>query len=324
VDVVELHADSPQALLDARHRLDVEGTTETLPGLDAPSAAESYAELVGSAAYERRGLAVTDGADLAGAIVWEAPLLEDLDTSWSWMTVSAAHRRRGVGAALLAAAGEHLRPRGRLRMHSSVLAGSPGAAFAARAGARVTQVELCNVLRVADLDDGLVRTTAARPAAGYTVRTWVGGCPDDLVDAYAAAHAAMDDVPHGDEPYDDWTWTAERVHDQEQRWHRLGFTILTAAAIHDATGDVGGYTQLLLTGRPSTAVQEDTGVVRVHRGDGLGPPLKCANLAALREVAPAIRSVLTWNAATNRHMLAVNEALGFRVHSTWNEVTLDV
>jgi GNAT superfamily N-acetyltransferase len=143
----------------------------------------------------------------------------------------------------------------------------------------------------------------------------------------------MDDAPRGDEPYDDATWSIERVRDQEQRWSALGHTTLSVAAVHATSGEVAGYTQLLLTGRPSTAIQEDTGVVRAHRGHGLGRVLKSANLLQLKKSAnllqlkgfsPAMRTVVTWNAESNAHMLAVNHELGFRPHSRWQEVTLDL
>ena len=40
--------------------------------------------------------------------------------------------------------------------------------------------------------------------------------------------------------------------------------------------------------------------------------IKAANLEFVRAVLPGAGSVITWNAEENRHMLAVNEALGFR------------
>ncbi|NHB85368.1 hypothetical protein G7085_14080 [Tessaracoccus sp. HDW20] len=40
--------------------------------------------------------------------------------------------------------------------------------------------------------------------------------------------------------------------------------------------------------------------------------MKAANLIQVREAAPDATALLTWNAEENRHMLSVNEALGFR------------
>jgi GNAT superfamily N-acetyltransferase len=57
--------------------------------------------------------------------------------------------------------------------------------------------------------------------------------------------------------------------------------------------------------------QFDTIVLPEHRGHRLGMLVKAANLLQVRRAAPTATSIVTWNAAENRHMLAVNEALGF-------------
>ncbi len=320
MQVVDFDLGSPPEWLDAWHRIDVEVALETLPGLEPPSAAESRGELLGELGWRRRGLAAIDGGELVGAVTFQEPLLEDLDMAYAWMLVDAAHRRRGIGARLLDASRELLVPDGRRRLHSSVLVDSPAAAFARRAGGRITQIELSNALDVTALDLPALRANA-EPQSPYVLASWVDACPDELVAAFADAHTAMDDAPRG-EPADASAWSVDRIRDQERCWADLGFTILTVAAIHEPSGDVGGYTQLLLTGRPSTAVQEDTGVVRAHRGHGLGLALKCANLLALVEHSPQIATVVTWNAESNKYMLAVNEAVGFRVRSRWEEVSL--
>jgi hypothetical protein len=53
-------------------------------------------------------------------------------------------------------------------------------------------------------------------------------------------------------------------------------------------------------------------VVAEHRGNRLGLLIKAANLRAARQRWPTARSVLTWNAVENRHMLAINTLLGFK------------
>ena len=59
------------------------------------------------------------------------------------------------------------------------------------------------------------------------------------------------------------------------------------------------------------AYQQDTLVMREHRGHGLGLRMKAAGTLALMEGSPATTSVRTWNADDNAPMLAVNHALGF-------------
>jgi hypothetical protein len=51
--------------------------------------------------------------------------------------------------------------------------------------------------------------------------------------------------------------------------------------------------------------------MREHRGHRLGMLLKIANIAHLDERYPGHPSITTFNAEENRHMLDVNESVGF-------------
>jgi GNAT superfamily N-acetyltransferase len=87
---------------------------------------------------------------------------------------------------------------------------------------------------------------------------------------------------------------------------------LTAAAEHVPTGALAAYTEIgLPRGDAPPATQEDTLVLKSHRGHRLGMLLKAANLRQLREVSPDTAVITTFNAEDNRPMLDVNEALGF-------------
>ncbi|MDX6373892.1 MAG: hypothetical protein QOD98_2880, partial [Nocardioidaceae bacterium] len=59
--------------------------------------------------------------------------------------------------------------------------------------------------------------------------------------------------------------------------------------------------------------QHDTSVVGAHRGHRLGLLLKADMNLWLREVQPQITEISTWNAESNGHMVAVNEAIGYRI-----------
>jgi hypothetical protein len=54
-------------------------------------------------------------------------------------------------------------------------------------------------------------------------------------------------------------------------------------------------------------------VARAHRGHRLGLLLKTGMLLWLAEVEPQVETVDTWNAESNDHMIAVNEALAYRI-----------
>jgi hypothetical protein len=56
--------------------------------------------------------------------------------------------------------------------------------------------------------------------------------------------------------------------------------------------------------------------MREHRGHRLGLLLKVAMLRWLAEAEPAVRTLDTSNAASNDHMIRVNEILGYYVTTT--------
>ena len=88
---------------------------------------------------------------------------------------------------------------------------------------------------------------------------------------------------------------------------------LTAAVEHVPSGRLVGFTELNAPAEVERPVsQEDTLVLREHRGRRLGLLLKAENLRHLQRAKPGHASVTTYNAEENRHMLEVNEALGFR------------
>ena len=67
---------------------------------------------------------------------------------------------------------------------------------------------------------------------------------------------------------------------------------------------------------PGYAGQYDTSVLRAHRGHRLGRLLKIAMLQWLTDEEPQLRTLDTWNAASNAHMIEVNEVLGYQVVAT--------
>jgi GNAT superfamily N-acetyltransferase len=326
VDVVPVSLSSPEEHLRAWHRLHAAFWREEMPDVDPVGERESRADLEGDRTMERHGLLAVNGDEgtgdeVIGAAAYELPLLEDLDVAWVNVVVSRAHRRKGVGRQLLGAVADLIRAAGRSRIVGDARVGGPGEPFASSVGARVTQVDVGSLLDVHATNTDELRRLSV-PSPSYRLVQWRDRCPDDLVDRYAVARTAMNDAPHGDEHHDDWDWDADRVRELELRRVRWQVRTYTAAAMSVETGDIAGFTDLLIVDRPTTAAQEDTGVLAAHRGHGLGLAIKAANLLVLREQEPQIRRVMTWNAEDNRHMRAVNERLGFRVSNTWLDLSL--
>src|SRR5207245_5880862 len=127
---------------------------------------------------------------------------------------------------------------------------------------------------------------------------------------------------HGDAAMDDMAMDAARVRVVEAHWQEFGIRTYVTIAVEEAGGVVAGFTEILSVGRPTTVLQEDTGVLRAHRGHGLGLAMKAANLRHVLRHEPHVTRVVTWNAESNRYMRAVNERLGFRVAERWCDLEL--
>jgi MOSC domain-containing protein YiiM/RimJ/RimL family protein N-acetyltransferase len=133
-----------------------------------------------------------------------------------------------------------------------------------------------------------------------------------LADRAELSRRMSTDVPLGDLVAEEEQWDEERVRQEYLRIGRLGRRCVDTFAIDEATGGLVGYTQVQVTTRsPEVAYQQETLVLREHRGHGLGLRLKAANTLALMQQSPATREVRTWNAEENAPMLAVNDALGY-------------
>ena len=93
-----------------------------------------------------------------------------------------------------------------------------------------------------------------------------------------------------------------------------GVRAYVVAARHDASGELGGFTQVEVgQERADRGFQALTAVVRAHRGHRLGLLLKLAMMELLAEAEPQVRQLFTMNTETNEHMIAINETLGYRV-----------
>ncbi|MDJ0349173.1 GNAT family N-acetyltransferase [Cryobacterium sp. PH29-G1] len=283
----------------------------------------------------KRMLVARAGGTIVGRATYETVLDQTDDHAWVGVQVLPQWRGRGIGSALadrieeLAAtenrhelivytasadaSGERLTaPTG----FGSVPRGNPEVRFLLARGYRLEQVERGSRLAL-PADQNVIRRfradAAARAGRDYTVRCWSEATPPRWRDDLAVLFTRMSaDAPTAglEEPED--VWTAERLVDEE---HSRGFSprrILTAAAVHEPSGHLVAFTQLSVPAEMDRAVgQEDTLVLREHRGNRLGMLLKTANLEYLTQESPGHPSVITFNAEENRHMLDVNEALGF-------------
>jgi len=284
---------------------------------------------------------------IVGRVVVEFPLEQDAVTATLLVDVVPALRGRGIGSALLArgeelvaeggrtvvsAYTEHpvasLRPGDRVFADSGgdgLPADSPDVRFARTHGYRLGQVERSSVLAIplpSDRHRSLLHDALAH-STDYRTFSWWRSSPDDLVDEFAALKERMtSDVPQSGISLDDEAWTAERVRAHEAELVARGEPLQVTVAQHIPSGRLVAYTEIAVPDDGDKAEQYDTLVAADHRGHRLGTLVKLANLVPLAEHAPHIRRIITWNAAENTPMLAVNDAFGFELHGltgTWQK-----
>ncbi len=125
---------------------------------------------------------------------------------------------------------------------------------------------------------------------------------------------AFADAPHGanSEPE---VWDADRVRDRTGKAVRAGLQRShSVAAVCALTGEMAAFTEVgVLPEQPSWGWQQLTAVIRAHRGHRLGLLVKTEMLSLLASAEPQLERIATGNAASNQHMIAVNEQLGYRV-----------
>ena len=264
---------------------------------------------------------VVPGADTGGSAVayyWLGlPDLENRDRADLALVVHPAARRRGIGRALLRHAAARAADNARSVLDGEVVEDSAGDAFARRVGATLSLEEVRRVQDLRKIPPGRVadlRQDAERAAAGYSLVTWTGPVPDRYCGQVAEVFNASNDAPRG-AGVEGELWDADRVRERTgsllRAGHLRGYTV---AAVHDATGEMAGFTAIVVDPEhPEWAYQLLTAVTRPHRGYRLGLLTKAAMLQWLAEAEPKVDRIVTGNAASNKHMIAVNETLGFEL-----------
>ena len=152
---------------------------------------------------------------------------------------------------------------------------------------------------------------AAAPA--YEVVRIAGATPADLLDAVATLTGAINDAPTDDLDIEDEVFPVERIAAYEAAQRASGNRFYRVVARHRQSGVLAGHSVVAVESeRPTIGHQHDTSVVREHRGHRLGILLKADMLRWLAAEEPQLRTIDTWNAESNDHMIDVNEKLGYR------------
>ncbi|MFM9429271.1 GNAT superfamily N-acetyltransferase [Arthrobacter sp. MP_2.3] len=290
--------------------------------------------------YERQVILVArvDG-DIVGTVDIALPLADNLDLAEFALDILPEFQGRGVGRRLLEAAEHFARGEGRHTIlidtnHSRASLGDSGVGqlipgtglgfvpmnsreveFARRSGYTLQHIEQFSACTL-PLDSKLVEeleTEAQEANAGrYRLHHWTDQCPDQWLEAVVKLEnsAGEDGVPGADDT--DMVFDGGILREAEDVAIAQGRRTVVTAVEEIATGELVGLTTIsVLALRPDVVFQDDTVVLRKHRGNKLGLLIKVANMERLAEQFPGARVLYTWNAPENRYLLKVNQQLGF-------------
>jgi GNAT superfamily N-acetyltransferase len=261
---------------------------------------------------------------LDAPVAWtlvELPFLDNLQMSMVRGQVLPTERRRGLGSRLLDLAVDFAREHDRTAITTGTWAGTAGIDFLGARGFTTAGQHLYAVRRLdlhedADRFDRLHAEASAAAAGDYELLHVAGPAPEELLPGLVALHEAINDAP-ADEGQEPDVWDADRVRSYDASMASRHQTTYRVLARHVPTGEWAGMSLLCVDEfSPGVAFQEDTNVVRAHRGHRLGLLMKCDMLRWVRAERPEVSATDTWNATDNHHMIAVNERLGARVIAT--------
>ena len=210
-------------LLDRVYELMAVCHAEASPEAPLRSRAEVEAFLRHPPEFETREvwIAESDGDCVGFGLLAAGPALP---TARADVLVHPDSRRSGHGSALL----ETVRQRA-TALGASVLIGShsteAGSRFAAAVGATDKHREIESLLP-------LPVAVAVDPVSGYTLRSWVGAAPAELLDSFARAREAINDSPSAAEE-ELAVWDAERVRALEAALERRDRDVRVTVALDE-------------------------------------------------------------------------------------------
>jgi GNAT superfamily N-acetyltransferase len=265
------------------------------------------------------------GGSILGGGVMEVSLRDNLHSVEIAVWVHPAHRRHGVGTAIVETMSRLASADGRRVLNSVVevpvdrAEDDPSLHFAPRVGFEAMLPGNVRDLAVpvdpARIDELRSLVVEARGASDYRTFTFEAPWPAEyLGDECELLRRMSTDEPSGDADREEEVWTGDRLREHDELRAARGKTKLAAVAQHIPSGRLVAFSELLLADdAPRQAWQLVTIVHPEHRGHRLGLAVKLANLDYLAERAPAVRMIRTANAQENAPMIAVNDMMGFEI-----------
>jgi len=137
--------------------------------------------------------------------------------------------------------------------------------------------------------------------------------PKEYIEEFAKTFTEVEnDEPRGEQERGDEIFTVEYFRNQEVTAKKTGVTILTCCALEE-DGHISAFTKVkIIPGKEKKIEQGLTGVLKRYRGKKLGKWVKATMIEYLMKNYPETKEIITGNADTNKAMLHINNALGFK------------
>ncbi len=327
--IVALDVDDPAAV-DAAFTIGNEAILADLP--DFPPSCRDEHEVrvrLPMPGAERHTFLAYRGDEAVGLVQADLPVYDNLDKVFLDVLVLKQHRLQGVGRALFRHAVDFGLARGRTSaMGFSVITdldGAPTGSSAPFTAAMGLDNKLTDVRRRLDLstadDADLDRLLAESwpKAAGYSTVQWGDMPPEELLEDLALLDSSfLDEAPKGDLDFEPEKVDVDRLRRTYETRARYGARPYETGVVHEASGRLVAWSALRVAKSIDWhAWQLVTLVHPEHRGHRLGMITKAVNLRTMRAHEPAVRMIDTFNAEVNAHMIAINEAMGFRAVDRW-------
>ena len=265
--------------------------------------------------------AAYDGDRMVGNAAMRSSLEDNTDKAWFHHNVDVPARRRGIGRALAERVELTAKDDGRsLILADAILPfadrdGHSSRRFAEACGYQLSNYEVIRHLglpipdkRIQDCID-----EAAPHHGGYTLETYVGAVPEDLVESLCVLLGQLAvDAPTGAVDFEEEAVTVQRYAEMGATTAAMGRVRYETVAL-TVDREVVAQSTLAVPLADSTDVyQWGTFVHREHRGHRLGLATKAVNLRAVQAARADLARVITQNAETNDYMVSINERMGFR------------
>jgi len=227
-------------------------------------------------------------------------------------------RRRGLGRALLREIAAAAADDERTVLGGGTVQGHAAENFLAAVGCTQRLLDRrsrCHIDQVEQslIDDWIATGAAKAKAAGYSLIFFEPPIPTEYRERFLDVVNTMNDAPRDELDMEDWKPTEEKLADREQRALESGNRSWKMVVRHDATDEFVSFTEIdWHPAVPQVLWQGGTAVKPAHRGHAIGRWIKASMLQKIRTEQPEAEFIDTWNAGSNKWMLAINDDLGFK------------